>query len=191
MKCSGVINNITSGCFCPAALCLLLLSAEYCAGFHLVSDFTAQDEAMIIKQILLVLCGLRETQIKQLYTVETFIAIANTIKDKMRCCSSPLTLWALFLICILLQDFIDTCKTAQFSSFRSFSQRSHILGESHFPDGGRRSEGRILIRCHLEKHWALGPLARRLSPLCKRNKFLFTLMAYRINARGGLYTRSG
>lgn len=51
VKCSRVINNITSGCFCPAALCLLLLSAVYCAGFHLVSDFTARGEMIIIKQI--------------------------------------------------------------------------------------------------------------------------------------------
>ncbi len=170
--------------------CALLLSAEYCAGFRFYSSWRSDDyKTNITRALWLKLAG--NTLIKQLYTVETFIAIANTIKDKMRCRSSPLTLWALFLICILQNDFIDTCKTAQFSSFHSFSQRSHILGESHFPDGGRRSEGRILIRCHLVKRWALGPLARRLCPLCKRNQFLFTLMAYRINARGGLYTRSG
>lgn len=146
----------------------------YCSGRN---DYYKTN---ITRALWLELVG--NTQIKQLYTVETFIAIANTIKDKMT---------ALFLSTFFSKALVKLCTTARFSWFRSFSQRTRILGKRHFPDGGKRSEGRILIRCHLEKRWAHGLLARRLRPLCKRNKFLFTLMAYRINARGGLYTRSG
>lgn len=86
----------------------------YCSGRN---DYYKTN---ITRALWLELVG--NTQIKQLYTVETFIAIANTIKDKMT---------ALFLIYILQQG---TCKTlydgSVFMISLFFSEDSYIRKEA-------------------------------------------------------------